>query len=497
MGLRRRRNEGRDDYGRPLTTEAPQPPSRSGGAVTSITDAPRSKDGTQRLLEATDLAAWNASMKGDSDVLPWLTEFRLLRGYTRELAEAVWAATDPVAVEEVVVPLSRETHRYAHLLGAPTYLRLFGPVLAVAERLEAVRVPSSIATAARYSPNRSRGRIVQAGAYDRWDEGLARITGAFPYVLRLDLATFFPSLTPEIIHAALAPFGRSVADLTIDELTRTGIRGLPVGGVPARLIAEAILHPLDSALQRLGRQHVRALDDMAIGVTSHEDAEALIVQVAEIVRPLELNKSKTKILPAAPAHKIPGDDASEVARHLLAQLSPDRVLLACTLGRLRREIPRWERMKRQRWICLLVDAVVRLRVCVPQILRFIETLMPGTDGPQWENLSCLLDSPEPLIRASAARFLSRNGRDVRAQLTRLVVADKFALVRREAIFGLVRLDAKAEVAGLLRGTPITELDRSAWIVAAGVFGLALPFALGTPYQRLLFRAAREHSAREV
>jgi hypothetical protein len=57
------------------------------------------------------------------------------------------------------------------------------------------------------------------------------------------------------------------------------------------------------------------------------------------------------------------------------------------------------------------------------------------------------------------------------------------------------LNAKAEVAGLLRGSPLTELDRGAWIVAAGV--MKLPFKLVTPYQELLHHAAGEHTPREI
>lgn len=467
------------------------------GTVTPITGAAPAKDAQSGLIEATDVVAWNAGMRGDSDVLPWLTEFRILRGYTRELAEAVWAADDPVATEEVLVPLSRETHRYAHLLGAPTYLRLYGPVVAAAERLEAVRVSPSIATSARYQPNRSRARILRPGSRTRWEEGLARVAGTFPFILRMDLATFFPSLTPDVLERALHPFGEKHAAIFIRELARTGVRGLPVGSVPARLVAEAVLHPLDLALQGLDRLYVRGLDDLAIGVASREDAEALIVQVAAAVRPLDLNKSKTKVISTLDEKGASEQPAADAARVLLAGASPDRVQLARALGGVRLEVAGWDTRKRQRWLKLLVDAVVRLRVCVPQVLRLIVATMPGTSGPDWKIVSRLFASAEPLHRAEIARLMSRHGLGVRAQLTRLAVADESALVRREAVFGLVRLDAKAEVRGVLRGSPASELDRSAWIVAAGVIGDTPPFPLQTPYQRLLDRAAREHRPHEV
>jgi hypothetical protein len=255
---------------------------------------------------------------------------------------------------------------------------------------------------------------------------------------------------------------------------------------------------LDQALLGLRRQHVRGLDDVAIGVEGREDAEEMVRVVARAISPLELNKSKTRLRKVDLA-VTPDEDASKAARRLLDQAdsSPDRVQLAMALGRLRGESATWDVRRRQRWIGCLVDAAGRLRVCVPQILRFIEKLMPGTEGPAWNKVSDLLSSPEPLLRAEAARFLSRHLQEVRARLTWLATTDEVALVRREALFGLVRLDAKTEVKAVLRGTPQTVLDRSAWLVASAVLNEALPFKLETQCQRLLYRAAREHHPGEV
>ena len=194
---------------------------------------------------------------------------------------------------------------------------------------------------------------------------------------------------------------------------------------------------------------------------------------------------------------MPVEQVGDAARALLADRSPDRAQLARALAGVMLEARGWERRKRQRWLKLLVDAAVRLRVCVPQILRLMVKLMPGTDGPDWKTVSRLFGSPDALHRAEVARLMSRHGLGVRAQLTRLVVADDSALVRREALFGLVRLGATSEVRGLLRGTPATELDRSAWIVAAAVVGDIAALPLQTPYEQLLDRASREHRPHEL
>lgn len=81
-------------------------------------------------------------------------------------------------------------------------------------------------------------------------------------------------------------------------------------------------------------------------------------------------------------------------------------------------------------------------------------------------------------------------------LVRLVVADPSPLVRREALLGLVRLGARDEVRGLLRGDPPGELDHGAWIVAAGVFGIKRD-RCPDPYGALLYQAAREHLPRDI
>ena len=463
--------------------------SKSGSGLTT------QKLDSRALHEAAALCGWNAAEKGDTDVLPRSTEFRLLRGYTGQLAEAVLGGDDPPAVATVTVPLSRTTHRRVHLLDPPTYLRLFAPVFMLADRLETARVSHSIATSARWAPNRSRGRIVLPGSYQRRDDGVARLRRLHPFLLHLDLCTFFPALTHNMIHESLARFGKGEADLFAQELARLDIRGLPVGGWPARLVGEAVLDRVDHALLELGREHVRAIDDITIGVDSNDDAEEVIRRVSEIVAPLELNKAKTRICKVEPV--ADADEPVEVARRLLCQDGPDRVVLQGALGQMSKLVPGWDRRKRERWLHLLVDASVRVRVCVPQILRMIDKLTHGTEGPNWGTLVQLLASPEPLIRAEAARFLSRHRQDVQSSLVMLTLADECALVRREALFGLVRLNATKAVNALLRSSPTTALDQGAWIVAAGVLGQALPVLLASPYQRLLHQAASEHRPSEV
>lgn len=126
-------------------------------AVASLRSVPTS-GASQLLLERTALLAWNAAEKGDSDVLPWCAEFRILRAFAEELSQAAWADDCTRAIETVQAPLSKLTSRNVHLLHPISFLRFGGAVLALADQVEAQRVPATVATAVRWAPNRSRGR---------------------------------------------------------------------------------------------------------------------------------------------------------------------------------------------------------------------------------------------------------------------------------------------------------------------------------------------------
>lgn len=463
----------------------------------AVQTSPRSSP-SSHLIERTELLAWNAAEKGDSDVLPWMAEFRVLRGFSRELAEVAWAQEHPCTVETIQAPLSALTVRNVHLLDPISFLRFGGSAVALADQIEASRVPMNIATAVRWAPNRSRARIILPGSFDRWADGGMRIEQQFAYILELDLAAFFPSIRPEVLQRFLTRLDAKYGGMIVQEHLRLGLRGLPVGGVPARIVGEVLLDVIDRHLVRAGRTHVRKMDDMAVGVEDADDAVEVVRTIADTCEKLGLsiNKAKTKLRPSR-AKKVQ-EEPVEVARRLLHQDDPDRARLSRTLHDLREVLPGWEARKRTRWLHLLADAATNLPIGLSSILRTIEALLPGTNGldQHVECLRALLRSRVALHRAEGAKFLSRHGAPVVPELVRLVVADRAALVRREALFGLVRLEGRDEVRGLLRGEPPTQLDRGAWIIAAGVLAVKTTLA-SDPYGRLLHQAAREHLPKDI
>jgi len=454
----------------------------------------------KQLVGVTALLLDNAGSRGDTDVLPRSSEYRVLRGYSHQIAREVWSVEQEASVEIVEVPLSRLTARDVHSVDAYSFLRFGGAVLAMARLIEKHRAHPSVATAVRWAPNRSRCRLVEPGSFQRWDASLAQIEASFPFVLELDMALFFPSLAADVVHRALARWTPAGADLVNRELQRLRIRGLPVGGIPARLLGEAVLHDVDRALLDAGRKHVRRMDDMTIGVRDEQDADAVRRLVAAVVRPhLHLSKSKARLRPSR-SLGFPPQDPTHTVRQLLGDADPDRVRLGTALRELRDLIPAWETRRRVRWLRLLAAAVGQLPVSVGAVLRTLGRLVPGTPGLSPSDLEAvrnLLAAPVALHRAQVALFLSRvdpAGAPILARAARL---DASPLVRREALMGLVRLGARSEVAQLLKGQPETTADHPAWVIASAVFGHASPLADRTTYLKILHRAAGEHRPHEV
>jgi hypothetical protein len=464
---------------------------------------PVTEQNTNLLIERTALLAENAAVRGDTDVLPRSVEFRILRGYPRELAEAVWRADglNASCVEAVEVPLSRLTTRDAHLLDPVSFLRLGGATLAVADAIEEHRFPKSVATSVRWAPNRSRARIMEVGSFRHWEVAMGRIRSEFPSILIIDVALCFPSLREDAVHRAVARWSRQGADLVRAELVRIGVTGLPVGCVSSRILAEAVLHDVDRDLVRGCRSHVRRMDDLAIGVRDASDASYVRGIVAEALRPygLHLNKAKTKLVSSG-VQVDPRLESSVPLRTLLQQDDPDRLQLSAALRDARDEAPAWDGRRRARLLTRLAGIIGRLPVCVGGALRTIQTLLPGTSGLDAASIGpvrTLLASRVALHRAQGASFLGQNDPDSVPVLRTLATGDPSALVRREAITSLIRLEARAEVAGVLARQPLTELDRSAWIVASGVLGCTLPFEPTSPFSKLLHRAAREHQPSDL
>lgn len=97
-------------------------------------------------------------------------------------------------------------------------------------------------------------------------------------VVRADVANFYGSVTPSVVHASLRRAGAERDDATtaadlVDGWGSDGCRGLPIGPSPSALVANAALVPLDEALG--GLDFLRWVDDVLVGTPENRVDETL------------------------------------------------------------------------------------------------------------------------------------------------------------------------------------------------------------------------------
>lgn len=129
-----------------------------------------------------------------------------------------------------------------------------------------------------------------------------RIAARSPAVLRTDVAAFYPSVRPEILHRALRSCGVEPNDATeaadlLDGWGSHGYPGLPIGPPASAVMANAVLRPVDRALRPL--RFIRWVDDYLIGLPDAAVASAVLERIDEALARLGLRRStdKTAVVP--------------------------------------------------------------------------------------------------------------------------------------------------------------------------------------------------------
>jgi hypothetical protein len=157
---------------------------------------------------------------------------------------------------------------------------------------------------------RRRLRLV-AGRAQRFAPGGA--------TLIMDVRACFASIEPGRVETALRRLGadeqeiRRITDQLRSFVDR-GVEGLPVGPAASTVLANAVLHEVDLALQAIGLLHVRWVDDLMVFAPDAAAAERAGAQVRRTLERIGLtaNERKTRIL----------SNRSEAAQPLDPGLSP-------------------------------------------------------------------------------------------------------------------------------------------------------------------------------
>lgn len=133
-------------------------------------------------------------------------------------------------------------------------------------------------------------------AYGRWRGVLACGSGMR---VRLDVADCYASIGPGTVTAALASLGAEAAGLGsfLAELAEHGVAGLPVGPEPSAVLANAVLHRLDTAITSTGVRHLRWVDDVVAVADSDRHARRVLDAARRSLEEigLRLNVHKTLV----------------------------------------------------------------------------------------------------------------------------------------------------------------------------------------------------------
>ena len=145
-----------------------------------------------------------------------------------------------------------------------------------------------------------------------------------PYVLSVDIQSFYDSIRHDVLSEALSRAGcdRAVVlalEEWLGEITGNRKRGLPQGLAASDPLATVVLTPLDQALTSAGVCYMRHGDDLRV-LGSHEEVQDAERLVRETLRRLELtiNDDKTRTL-HVDNYLLPRKEVSRAAREYLEE----------------------------------------------------------------------------------------------------------------------------------------------------------------------------------
>lgn len=124
-----------------------------------------------------------------------------------------------------------------------------------------------------------------------------RLAKTSALVVRTDVADFYPSVDPVVLHRVIAGAGAEPEDarLAADMLEAWGAHGyagIPVGPAPSAVLSNAVLRPVDEALG--GFRLLRWVDDYLIGARGEREAQEVLDRMDESLGALGLKRQPRK-----------------------------------------------------------------------------------------------------------------------------------------------------------------------------------------------------------
>lgn len=272
------------------------------------------------LRRAVDAALANVAAFGDTDIFhkPFeLERLRLdpkgLQAFGREVM-AMHGLTDlggAAAVQQPclrsLVPVGTNGFRLGTLIDPVWNLYFLALTLRAAPVVERARSPvdAQVVFSYRHIEPDAQGHIFNPAI--GWRQFIDRTQARcseFHFVVQTDVAEFYHRINSRRVAFALAAAGVAPSETArlAELLGALGADdyGLPVGGPASRILAEAVLAPVDAELMRRGVRHCRFVDDFRLFASSQAQAQHSLYALAEALwqAGLSLQKGKTRILRA-------------------------------------------------------------------------------------------------------------------------------------------------------------------------------------------------------
>lgn len=269
----------------------------------------------QKAKSFFDAAVQNIVEYGDTDIFPFPIENHILHDRKAEVIKLLQEAYSffdkhlvqyPPSHIRTLVPVGTTGFRWATQQDPFWNAFLLGSTLAIAEKIEAARIPLSASKIFSYRLNEPLDKGIFRSDIS-WRDFISHSmeqARSAKYVVLCDISDCYHRIPHHRLENALEqlpkhePYGKYIEKI-IQNFSNTNSYGVPVGGPAARILVELVLNLTDQILKSNGVKFCRYADDYHIFVESEDDAYAQLQFVSEkLIRNdgLTLQKSKTRIM---------------------------------------------------------------------------------------------------------------------------------------------------------------------------------------------------------
>ena len=268
------------------------------------------------IKQNIELAIHNITKFGDTDIFPFPIENKiifdkkeeiisLLEGFEAKNITEVLSRLPPINVHSVINS-GYTGFRWGTQIDPIWNIYYLYLVLCLAEKIEFKRPDKNkdIVFSYRYLPD-SEGFLFDSsygwGAFYKASKEKAK---KHKYVLICDISNFYQRISHHKLENALKYLEDPSDAVTrimaiLSNFSNSYSYGLPIGGNASRILAELLLHSVDSLLLQNEFDFTRFVDDYHIFVDSKEEAYSKLIYLSKVLISdygLSLQKSKTRVM---------------------------------------------------------------------------------------------------------------------------------------------------------------------------------------------------------